>query len=330
MKKKALVRTGRYILAAAPLVWIVWRIDLRELSGTVRTTAWWTVPVLVGAVLTAMMLQGVRWWMLLRAFTPSLSLTKALKCHFSSLFYSIALPTTAAQDVVRSFMITSHVPYQTAWGATWVARILGLGALALLSIYGFATIDRSVLPPGFSISLAVSFMILLALGVFSFSKRLTRPLRLLLERLTPGRALNVVGEIREGIYRYRGRKWVLVIVSLLTLLTQLILVGAPAVILLGITDRLLLAECFAFLPLIEIVCLSVPLTPNGLGVKEALLAIMFAHLGLNAEQLGVYILLGFLSIMVKLVGAIPVAIDLMRRRSPERGWRYPGGRAPDR
>jgi hypothetical protein len=199
-----------------------------------------------------------------------------------------------------------------------VARILGLGALALLSIYGFTTIDRSLLPSGFAISLAVSLVLLLALGVVSFSKRLTRPLRLLLERLTPGRALNVVGEIREGIYKYRDRKRVLVVVSLLTLLTQSILVGAPALILLGITDRLFLAECFAFLPLIEIVCLSVPLTPNGLGVKEGLLAIMFAHLGLNAEQLGVYILLGFLSILVKLVGAIPVLIDLLHRRTAKK------------
>lgn len=79
----------------------------------------------------------------------------------------------------------------------------------------------------------------------------------------------------------------------------------------GITGSFLPKECFAYIPLIEIISMAQPLTPNGMGVREALFAMMFKHLKLSSEQLGVYILIANLSILMKLVGAIPILCEMI-------------------
>jgi len=56
----------------------------------------------------------------------------------------------------------------------------------------------------------------------------------------------------------------------------------------------------------------VPLTPSGIGVREVLLKLMFDHVGLSGEQLGVYIMLGFLATSLKLVGLLPILLGLVK------------------
>jgi uncharacterized membrane protein YbhN (UPF0104 family) len=74
----------------------------------------------------------------------------------------------------------------------------------------------------------------------------------------------------------------------------------------------------AYVPLIEILSLSIPLTPSGLGIREALTKLMFQQIGLSNEQLGVYIVLGLLSILLKLVGGVPVLFNLLQKPNPQR------------
>lgn len=81
----------------------------------------------------------------------------------------------------------------------------------------------------------------------------------------------------------------------------------------GITGSFFPKECFAYIPLIEIISMAQPLTPNGMGVREALSAMMFKHLELSSEQLGVYILICNLIILMKLVGAIPILCEIILR-----------------
>jgi hypothetical protein len=93
---------------------------------------------------------------------------------------------------------------------------------------------------------------------------------------------------------------------------QLFLVSAACIAIWGITGKLLIFECMAFIPMIELLCIAIPLTPNGLGIRESLLGIMFLHIGLSPGQLGIYILFGFYSIALKLFGGIPVLLGFTK------------------
>lgn len=264
------------------------------------------MPLLFCVIITAFFLQGIRWWILMLAFEPSLPLFKALRAHFVGLYYSIVLPTSAGQNVVRAVLISKDAGYSLSWASTWMSGILGLLTLAVMSVYGLLRIDRSALPPGFFESVVSSFAVLLLLFAFSFSKSFTARFRTLFRKLLPSRIINALENIREAVYKYRGAAWNVALVFCITLIMQIIITVGACFVIFGITGKILLFESLLYLPIIEILCISLPLTPNGIGIREALLALMFRQVGLSNEQLGIYVVLGFFSISLKLVGGIPL------------------------
>src|SRR5271157_376223 len=163
----------KYFLALVPIIWIFSKIDFREMLQVFGKIAWWTIPFLIAVIILSMFLQGVRWWMLLKAFIPAISFSRVMNHHFSAIFYSIILPTSAAQDVVRSVLISKENDYGISWGSTWVSRILGLLTLAILSIYGLFLIDRHFLPKSFFLTLIIILVALVLLFFLSFSKKIT-------------------------------------------------------------------------------------------------------------------------------------------------------------
>jgi uncharacterized protein (TIRG00374 family) len=304
----------QYGLAIVPIVWILCKIDLGNIGTTVRSIAWWTIPALVGFNLCAMLIQGIRWWLLLRAFTDEIPLMRGLAYHFSSIYYGMVLPTSAAQEVVRTLFVVKKAGHATSWGAAWICKITGVTLSIIFSGYGLLYLKDSGLPRqvvyGF-----IGFCFIVVLAAFlSFSKKFTSPFRLVAKKITPAGFLSKLELIREGIYQYRNKKAALVQTILLSITIQVIFVFGLAVIIKGITGKFLFFECLAYMPLIEIISMSQPFTPNGLGVREALTALMFKHLGLTNEQLGVYIVLILAQNLLKLVGVIPVVHGIVKRK----------------
>lgn len=310
---KRFLAVGKLLLAVIPIIWIFHFIDADKLGRSLQTIAWWTLPVMMSCILSLMFLQGMKWWMLLHAFLPDLRITEVISCHFKGIYYSIFLPTSAAQDVVRTVLLARKSDYGIVWGATWLARISGLVVLLGLSMYGLLTIHPAGRPQGMAILFVISGGIILLLCTVTFSKKLTRRIRGVVTNLLPRKVVDVVEHIRDGVYHYRDKRRCLVEVLLVTIVAQVIVVMNAVFLIRGITGNWYIAECFTYIPLIEIICLSVPLTPNGIGVRDALSALMFHTIGLPAEQLGTYILLSFASILLKVVGGIPVFFDLIRK-----------------
>lgn len=311
LTKGKFAAVGRYVLAIIPLAWIFHLIDFHRLRGALESTALWTIPAMIFMAVMLMFLQGIRWWVLLRAFLPKLSVAEVLSCHFKGIYYSIFLPTSAAQDVVRSVLLSRTADYGVAWGATWLTRITGLAVMMLLSICGIAFVERGVAPPGMAAAMFASGGLIVILGVLSFSKRSTRIFRGLSKKLLPVKATETIEHIREGVYRYRDKHAGLALTLVLTTVTQILFVVNASLMVKGITGTAHLVECFIYIPLIEIICLSVPLTPNGIGIRDALSAFMFHRMGLPAEALATYVLLGLGTILIKIVGGVPVLYDAL-------------------
>jgi uncharacterized protein (TIRG00374 family) len=281
--------------------------------AALHSIAWWTAPLLFLTIIISMTLQGVRWWMLMRPFDGLISFNKTMRAHFLGLYYSIVLPTSAAQDAVRAGILSQHTSYSLSWASTWVSRLLGLLTLAFLSLYGLFGIKRSVLPPYFFESMIVAFAFLCLLMALSFSKRFTAPLRTILGKFLPRSLLTIIENIRQSIYLYRGKPGNLFLVFWVTLLIQIIIVVGACIVILGISGRFLFFESLLYLPIIEVLCMSIPLTPNGIGLREGMLALMFRHVGLSTEQLAIYIVLGYCSISLKLLGGLPLVFEILTK-----------------
>jgi len=256
---------------------------------------------------------------MLRARIPELPFLRAMSYHFIGVFYAIVLPTSASVDVIKTLLLSKKFDYSISWGATWICRIMGLLALAFLSIYGLFTINQAILPRGFWFALGAAFLVSVAVFILSFSKRFTTPLRPLFQKFLPKKTSTIMENIRQGIYAYRTSPGTLVMVFLVTLVTQASLILAGCITLYGITGKLFLSDYFAFFPIIEVLASSGP-TPGGIGVREALTAVLFKYLHVSNEQLGIYVFLTlFFGLALKLIGGIPVLHGVIKQhRKPPR------------
>jgi uncharacterized protein (TIRG00374 family) len=311
---KPVLTACKFALAVVPFIWIFSRVEFDRFIPTIVDVKWWTIPVLFTSVIVAMLLQGVRWWLLLRAFSNELTLRSAMGCHFRSLYYSLLLPNTTAQEIVRTVVMAKRIGPVTSWSAAWVCKITGLMVSVGLSIYGLTILSRTTDSAYFVRIIIIVAMVMLLLIFISFSKKITRPLRGILLRFIPAGLIGKVDKMREGIYQYRYRKRYVVWSGLVTLLAQLSVFSGASMTIKGITGSAYFLECIAFIPLIEMISMAQPFTPNGIGVRDALFALMFARLHLSKEQLCIYIVISNLTILLKLLGAVPIIGDSIGKK----------------
>ena len=179
-------------------------------------------------------------------------------------------------------------------------------------------VDKSRLPRSFGIYAAVAFLAVGLMFYLSFSKRATRPFRSFLLKVISRKTLETFERIREGIFVFRGRKKALAGVTILSLIVQFSLICGGCLIVKGINGHMFLSVFMTFIPVIELVA-SLPLTPGGLGVREALTAIMLGSIGLSKEQIGTYILISVVfSILTKLIGGLPLLYDAVTAMRAEK------------
>lgn len=318
-RKKTVLTIVGLVAAVIPFIWIFRRIPLADLGATFSQVLWWTIPQLICITFVTMVLQGFRWWVLIRSFSEELTFFHALSVHFRTLFYSLVLPNSTAHEVVRSVFATKYVGSVISWSAAWVYKITGVFVSLGFSAYGIFMLSGNGLPEGLVPGLILLCSLIVAMMVFSFSKRLTRPFRSIFNRVLPQSAVLFLERLRDGIYQFRERKRVLLVVVAITALIQLLFVTCVTLVILGITGRCYFKECLAFIPLIELVSMAQPFTPNGIGVREAMMAVMFEHLALKPEQLATYVVIVNLSILMKLTGAVPHVVEMVakKRRSAE-------------
>lgn len=309
MKKnhtKILLKILRILAVTLPFIWIVSKVDTQKLFKAITEIQWWTIPSFLSLILFIMLLQGTRWWVLLRAFSEKLTFLQALSYHFSSLLYSLVLPNSTAQEVVRTLFVVKKTGSSLGWSTAWICKIIGLIVSFASSIYGLILLsDSGISGMLFNAAIVIFLLISLLIGL-SFSKKLTAPFRSFVSKIIPQKYVQKAEELREGIYQFRFKKKSLLITAVLTGIVQLMLILSAILALKGITGKFYIAECFAYIPLIEIISMAQPVTPNGLGVREALTAIMFKHLQLTSEQLGIYVIVTNLAILLKFLGAIPI------------------------
>ena len=307
----------KIIATTIPLFLIFRQVDLLKLGPTLHKIQWWSIPVLLSTALISMILQGTRWWILIRAFTNKLSFVRSMGYHFSSSFYSMLIPNSLSLDVIRTVFASKQVGSIISWSSTWIAKILGIVVSFGFSVYGLILLSDPSIPQNIPVITGTLFVVLILLIILSFSKRCTRALRKVINPLIPKFFLSWIEDLREGIYQFRNKKSFLLIVFACTIIIQFVLIFGVTLLIYGITDKLYFTECMAFIPLIEMISMAQPFTPNGIGVREALIAIMFKMLGLTSEQLGIYIIISNLSILLKFLGVIPILFGFNRHTKQE-------------
>jgi len=301
---KRLWEIARVVLALGLLVWLFSKVNLDQALRVLKTfNGLW---LLLGLCLYFgfVLVSTWRWKILLDVQGLGFSFWQLLRFYFIALLFNNLLPTTIGGDVMRVVYTMEGEKRATAFSATFVDRMVGfvgLFAFALfVSLYLFLTHRQSQ----FFIFSLVGLVILLVLAGFLFSMRVYQFLSRLLRRIRILKLGERLDRIYEATTRYRHHKAALGTSLLLSVVIQSVIALFWFVINLGAAGIPEVAYFFLYIPVIGVISM-IPVTPGGLGLREASFFTLFTRVGLsNDKAVGIALTALVVSIIFGLAGGI--------------------------
>ncbi|MEO9174395.1 MAG: lysylphosphatidylglycerol synthase transmembrane domain-containing protein [Gaiellales bacterium] len=298
-------------LSALLIVAVLWQVSLHELSKAITALSVGWFLAALGVNLVAVLVLTERWRVLLRArgrLEPAFGWL--LETTLVSLLLGQVLPTAVGGDAVRAIDLSRRTGARAeAISSVLVDKIVGTGALVALAAAGAAAGGAGfggdtvlLVEIGVGLVCAGSLAIL-----FSHrAQRAIRPLRPLLRKLRiegPARALY------DALHAYRDHPGTLLWVFVLACLAQLLRVITVALLVHGMRLDVSFGTLLLLCPVLFLVTL-VPISLNGVGLREATFVVVLASVGVARADAFV---LGLAFFAVGVVTALLGGVVLIRR-----------------
>lgn len=300
-------------VSATLLYWILSRANLREVIAAAASAS---VPLLLFAYFlnfAGVLISATRWRGLLRAQGVDAPWGFLVKSYMVAAFFNNLLPSTVGGDASRAYD-SYHAASRTAdaMASVIVDRLLGLLALVLFAVVSmpFARELTAGLPalPAW-IALAglglVGFVWVVFFGGARLLGRFADPL--------PGPVRSAAKRVAEAFAAYRGRHRVLGVAFGLSVLLQANVILHFVVIAAAMGLPVPTVGFLLIVPLATFI-MMVPVTINGIGLRENALALFLAVYGVGNSEAVAFAWLVYLgSLILGVLGGLVYAV----RRRPE-------------
>lgn len=274
MKKTVL----RAAVSLALIAWIVRGTDLREVWATYRTADLRYIALAIALIPFGYFCSVSRWRLLLRAQGGDAALPFLYRSLMTGIFFNNFLPSTIGGDAIRAWdTARSGVSRPTALTIILVDRFVGLLALLAFATAGLLGAGR--------LTERVPDLALWVLGVGAVM--VVAAVVLFLPRRRPGEtplSLGRVGRLTSALFTFRGHTRTLAAAFLWSLALQTLVVLNAWILAKALHVELGLAPFFLIVPL-AVFLMMVPVSINGIGVRENLFVFFLAAFGV-AEATG--------------------------------------------
>jgi len=303
-------------VTAALYVAVFYTIDVGKLWERLQTVriGW----VVLGAVVYAggQWLSAWRWWLLLRPIRLDVPYLRMVAFYFIGMFFNIFLPTIVGGDAVKAILLARETgaPARSTM-SVFMERNVGL--FALLTI---ATAAAFVAPPvevrGFNL---LQLTLLVFAGFIAANIVLAnRPAYRLVDylvALTPlARIRSRAASLYEALVPYREARWrgLVAAATAQSFLFQAVVILVVFLNASALGLSLPMSALAVFVPLISLAGM-LPVSVNGLGIREALYLLLFGRIGVPADAAVSMALLYF---AVTLAASLPGGVVYALQRGP--------------
>jgi uncharacterized protein (TIRG00374 family) len=315
--KRSLRALATLIVVTLAFTYILLKIDVHKTAQIIGNAHPLWVAISIALILVMIVPMAWRWQLLLSAQGISESLAWLTRAYFVGLAVGQVLPTSVGGDASRIYETARRHRGQIAviTGSVLVERALGGVVTLLLAAIGFLlAIGRYPVGAYLWIELVMAFGTV-GLGFVFFSRAARARLVVVVPLARRLRIERLMRTVYEGVHGYRTHRGTLGVVSLATFVVQLggilsIYAAGRAV---GIHVSLLAYIVFG--PLLFLVML-VPLTINGLGLREAFFVNFFVKLHVAPDAAFACGFIVFLTSIVLLVPGFGVILRENLRRHP--------------
>ena len=303
-------------LSAGVMAFLFSRIPLSSLRQALAgADRGWLVAAL--AVLVASnLLASYQWERLLRAVEIEIPLWKVCSYYHVGLFFNNFLPANIGGDIARVADASRFAPTRAAALSTVVMdRLIGTVALAGLALMTtLPAIDRFHLSVIYA-ALVGFFGISVTLLWAVFHPGLLPALERVLARVGLASLKPHLDELARRFRDFRDRRRMLIGLLALATLIQLARVAVHVLVARALGLQVPLPYFFLFVPLLAVI-VSLPISLNGIGVREGAGIVLFGLVGVDrARAFSLQFTTYLVAVAVSLLGAVVYLARMPRRRA---------------
>ena len=288
------------------LGFLFYRTDTGSLLGVLGSIDWLLLVPAALILFSTTLLQTLRWSMILRNFGLSLGFRLLFRIVLIGCFFNLFLPSSVGGDFFRAYYLGKHerIGVPIAATTTLIDRISGISALLLLGLCCSFFSGHSL--GGISLqAIFVGIFMVFAVGItVFFHPGLHRLLERLLVRIKAVGLAQKIPEVYEGASRFRKNLRDVLLTTALSLTIQFISITSVWVAARAMHINAPFLLFLIFVPLINI-AVSLPLTINGVGLREGMYYLLFSQIGVPMES---SITLSLVSLLLYLAMALPGGI----------------------
>lgn len=265
------------------------KVDLVELKSTLLSIPLSTALLVILGYTAGQILGSTKWWMIARSGGIKVPWLKAQRASFIGMFVNCFGLGMVGGDAARGFLIAQGMPRKTEGLASVVAdRIHGLIVLTLIAITSSALFQGTERTQHFSLVLLGVFTALVLCWIGSPA---------LLRLAAPIASASVARKLHDATAMF-PRTWkVLAAISGVSFLFHMLQISLHAVMAAGVGAHVPWAILLVVVPLANIAS-NLPISWNGLGVREHSYTFFLTPLYLTSEQALAFGALWILSVTV--------------------------------
>ncbi len=321
--RKKLLGLSQILLSLLLLVWLLSRVGLQEVVQTLSSIHWGWYFLAFLLFQLNVVIRAYRWFILLRALNDKPSLGYLTYLYYIGFFANNFIPSGFGGDLVKVVSLRqSHGSGAEALSSVMMERVTGLVGSSLIALLALLW-NLSV----HAMTLDLPIILWVLIGVTAvgiplafFIARLSDPIRILNRVYSKAPGLPFYSKVENlvnTINRYPPKSLITSLLISLPFTLNLILVQITIAWALGVH---LPFRIFAlFVPIIAIINL-LPITFNGLGLREGIYTFLFVPVGVPAATaVSMSLAFYFLRFSAGLLGGLMYALRsvLSFARPPE-------------
>ena len=293
----------KIIFTVLLLLGLGYKLDLGTLASVITSARLGPLLVAVLLQLSLTLVAVVRWKIILSYFTIQISYLQALRIVFMGNFFSLFLPSAIGGDVFRAYYVSRRTKrgISQMLTTTLLDRSAGLFALLLIglcsSLYSDIAVEGVRLSRVF-MGLTSAYVLINVAMFHDWSHRAVSRLLNRFEMESLDEKLQLIYEGLGALIRAPGS--VLVILGLSGII-QFVAVCVVWFAAQSLNFGTSFGVFLIFIPLVNL-SIMVPITINGLGLRESVYLLLFAELAVQDET---SVALGLLQFFIVMIVALP-------------------------
>jgi uncharacterized protein (TIRG00374 family) len=310
---------AKMVLSLGLMAFLVTRIPLEHLGDALRAASPRGLALAAAVMFTSNVLGSWQWGRLLRAVGIRIPFWKVCAYYHVGLFFNNFLPANVGGDIARVLDASRHDSGRAAAISTVLMdRLIGtlaLGGLALVTT--LPAIDRFHLTVAYA-ALMGFFTISVVLLWAVLHPAMLPAVERLLSRIGLGGMKPALDDLAVRLKGFRGDRVLFLQLLAVALVTQLARIAVHALTARALGIHVPLTYFFLFVPLLAVI-VSLPISLNGIGVREGAGIVLFGLVGVDrAHAFSLQFTTYLVAVAVSLLGGLVFVARIPRRRAAAR------------